>query len=151
MIDIFTKQEKLSIVLILFGVIIGAGIELYKSQQKPIATETDIKRLDEIEMQFRHQAAAIDSIVVQEQRVALLHNANQRSSQNKSLSIVDINSATVTELIKLPNIGPVIAARIVEYREQHGPFQSIEELIRVRGIGPQKLSSLKPYVETRLK
>jgi comEA protein len=151
MIDIFTKQEKLSIVLILFGVIIGAGIELYKSQQKPIATETDIKRLDEIETQFRHQAAAIDSIVAQEQHVALLHNANQRSSQDNSLSIVDINSATVAELIKLPNIGPVIAARIVEYRERHGPFQSIEELIRVRGIGPKKLGSLKPYVETRIK
>ncbi|HEX9974452.1 MAG TPA: helix-hairpin-helix domain-containing protein [bacterium] len=151
MIDIFTKQEKLSIVLILFGVIIGAGIELYKSQRKPIANETDIKRLDEIETQFRQQAAAIDSFVAQEQSLMLLHSVNQRSTQDSSLPIVDINSATVDELIKLPKIGPVIAERIVAYREHHGPFQNIEELIRVRGIGPKKLSALKPYIQTRIK
>jgi comEA protein len=147
MIDIFTRQEKLSIILILLGIIIGAGIEFYKSHRKPILNETDTKRLDEIEIEFRKQAAVIDSFVEQQQSVLLLSSPIRQSKQDSSLLLININTASVDELVKLPNIGPVIATRIVEYRDRHGPFQNIEQLTRVRGIGPKKIISLKPYIQ----
>ena len=58
---------------------------------------------------------------------------------------VNINSATARELEALPGIGEVIAQRIIDYRNAHGPFRSVDELIHVKGIGEKKLADLKPY------
>jgi competence protein ComEA len=59
---------------------------------------------------------------------------------------ISVNTATAPELERLPGIGPVLAQRIVEYREQHGPFQRLEDLLEVEGIGPSKLENLQEYV-----
>ncbi|MDQ7000333.1 MAG: helix-hairpin-helix domain-containing protein [Mariprofundus sp.] len=52
---------------------------------------------------------------------------------------VNINSATAKELQKVDGIGAKTAARIVVYREKHGPFKSVDELLNVKGIGKKKL------------
>ncbi|MFW6107092.1 MAG: ComEA family DNA-binding protein [bacterium] len=49
---------------------------------------------------------------------------------------VDVNAADVRELELLPGIGPAKASRIVEYRRAHGPFDSLDDLRRVPGVGP---------------
>jgi competence protein ComEA len=59
---------------------------------------------------------------------------------------VDLNLADVAELDSLPGIGPAIAERILEYREENGPFQRIEELMNVRGIGEKKFLQIKDRV-----
>lgn len=59
---------------------------------------------------------------------------------------VDINSATLEELMGLPGIGEGLAARIMAYREEHGPFLSVEELDEVYGIGEAKLATLRGLV-----
>jgi competence protein ComEA len=60
--------------------------------------------------------------------------------------LVDINSADVTELMLLPEIGETLARRIVESRASHGPFRQLSDLRRVRGIGPKKLEAIRPYL-----
>jgi competence protein ComEA len=60
--------------------------------------------------------------------------------------IVDINEADWPELTVLPAVGETLARRIVEYREQNGPFRDIDDLRRVRGIGPRTLERLTPYL-----
>ena len=50
---------------------------------------------------------------------------------------ININQATVVELKKLKRIGPVLAQRIAEYREKHGPFERPEDIMKVRGVGPK--------------
>lgn len=59
---------------------------------------------------------------------------------------LDLNRATAQELTTLPGIGEVLAQRIVDYREAHGSFQSVEELIAVEGIGEGKLEKLRELV-----
>ena len=59
---------------------------------------------------------------------------------------LDLNRATARELTTLPGIGEVLAQRIVDYREAHGSFQSVEELIAVEGIGEGKLEKLRELV-----
>ena len=59
---------------------------------------------------------------------------------------VDVNTAGVAELERLPGVGPALAGRIVAEREQRGPFQSAEDLARVRGLGPKTIEAVKDYV-----
>lgn len=59
---------------------------------------------------------------------------------------VNVNSATADQLDALPGVGPATAAAIVREREQHGPFRSVDDLGRVRGIGPAKLAQLHDLV-----
>jgi len=62
-------------------------------------------------------------------------------------SPVALNSSGAAQLQELPGIGPVLAARIVAYREAHGPFRSADELLGVRGIGPRLLERIRPRIE----
>lgn len=59
---------------------------------------------------------------------------------------VNINTASVEELGTLPRVGPVTAQRIVDWREEHGPFTSVDELDAVDGFGPKLMESLKDLV-----
>ena len=59
---------------------------------------------------------------------------------------VDLNKATVQELVKLKGIGKKYADRIIEYREKNGKFESIEDLMKVKGIGPKKFESIKDLI-----
>ncbi len=59
---------------------------------------------------------------------------------------VDLNTATVADLDKLPGVGPATAQAIVQYRTTNGPFRSVADLAKVKGIGPSKLNDLRPRV-----
>lgn len=62
------------------------------------------------------------------------------------VATVNLNRASAADLEGLPGIGPVLAERIVVYREQHGPFRAVRDLMKVAGIGPKKFGSIEPYV-----
>lgn len=62
---------------------------------------------------------------------------------------IAINTATILELRQLPRVGPALAARIVANRDSLGPFSSLEDLTRVRGIGPAMAQKLAPFVVFR--
>lgn len=61
-------------------------------------------------------------------------------------SPLDLNAASEEELTALPGIGEELARRITEYREANGPFESVEELTEVSGIGPGKLAALEGLI-----
>jgi competence protein ComEA len=68
-------------------------------------------------------------------------------AQNLPAAKVHLNTATLEQLDALPGVGPVTAQKILDYRTEHGSFQSIDELDAVSGIGPARLEQLKPLVE----
>jgi competence protein ComEA len=73
----------------------------------------------------------------------------ERMSGERALTLglaLDLNSATAEDLEALPGIGPVLARRIIQHRENHGPYQKIEDLLAVHGMGKKKLAQLAPLV-----
>ncbi len=79
---------------------------------------------------------------------------NQNSESNKidnqsafKISIVNINTATQTELETLPGIGPSLALKIINYRNENGKFSSIEDIKNVSGIGDVKYNNIKNYIK----
>ena len=67
------------------------------------------------------------------------------SSEKKVTFPVNINTASKKELDALPGIGEVLAQRIIDYRSANGPFSTVDELTKVKGIGAKTLEKLKPY------
>ncbi|MDE0186280.1 MAG: helix-hairpin-helix domain-containing protein [Candidatus Poribacteria bacterium] len=63
--------------------------------------------------------------------------------------LIDLNVATLEQLQTLPRIGPVMARRIIEYRETNGSFSSVDDLVRVRGIGDKTLEQFRHLVDVR--
>jgi competence protein ComEA len=62
---------------------------------------------------------------------------------------VAINTADADTLRLFHGVGPALANNIVTFREQHGPFQTIEELDYVPGIGPRTLQRIRPWIDLR--
>jgi competence protein ComEA len=62
---------------------------------------------------------------------------------------VDLNAANATELQEIPGIGPAMASRIIAWRAEHGPFERVEDLLNISGIGVKTLEKLRAYVVVR--
>jgi len=61
-------------------------------------------------------------------------------------ALLNLNTATLAELDRLPGIGPSLAKEILAYREAHGAFASVDDLLLVPGIGPAKLAALRDWI-----
>lgn len=59
---------------------------------------------------------------------------------------VNVNTAVVAQLVKLPGVGKATAERIVAYRTEHGPLQSVDDLVRVKGIGKKTLEKIRKMI-----
>jgi competence protein ComEA len=59
---------------------------------------------------------------------------------------VDLNRASVEQLETLPQVGPVLAQRIVEFRSKQGPFRTVDDLLKVQGVGEKLLTKLRDRI-----
>jgi competence protein ComEA len=59
-------------------------------------------------------------------------------------AIVNLNSATAEQLETLDGVGPATATKILQFRAEHGPFRSVDDLEQIPGIGPKKLAAMRP-------
>lgn len=71
------------------------------------------------------------------------------NDEESNTNIININKATQTDLETLPGIGPSLATRIIEYREQNGEFKEIEDIKNVGGIGDIKFDKIKEYIKVK--
>ena len=72
--------------------------------------------------------------------------AGGAAGATSTAGIVDINSATISDLDALPGVGPSTAQAIIDYRVANGPYASVDDLLNVRGIGPSKLAAMRARV-----
>ncbi len=112
------REERLTLAVIGAVALVGLGGLLWQRQKPPLTIEGAPMPV---------QAARWDQA---------LEAARQ----------VDINTADVAELERLPDVGPALAGRIIEYRKRHGPFHRPEDLEQVKGIGPKKYETVQDHV-----
>lgn len=86
-----------------------------------------------------------EQIIVPRRSSDLSPELPSRTGESNS-QLVNINTADDEALQTLPGIGPTLAERIIEYRTAHGLFQTVDELIQVKGIGETKLEQLRPLI-----
>lgn len=101
-----------------------------------------VKVLTQKEYQASQAEEPVDSA---QMPLTNLPNATTSGSERKELQI-NINTADQSQLETLPNIGPSKAQKIIAYRQEHGSFQTIEELQQVSGIGPKTFESLRDLI-----
>src|SRR5210317_2006523 len=95
-------------------------------------------------------AVSIGKGFTAEQNAAVVQ-IDQADSAVVASEKIDINQADPAELTKLPGIGTSTAAKISTYRDANGPFKSIDGLLNVKGIGPEKLEKIRPLVTLSLR
>jgi len=100
----------------------------------------------EMELSVQPQPADASEVRASRPDSTHSHSSADKQGNTERTRRLDINQASAAELEALPGIGPVLAARIVAWREAHGNFASIDELRRVAGIGAGKLKAIEELV-----
>ena len=74
------------------------------------------------------------------------NSAASNATTSTQPAIIDLNLATAVDLDRLPGVGPSTAKAIIDHRTRNGPFASVDDLLKVKGIGPAKLGEIRPWV-----
>lgn len=106
----------------------------------------DLNRINLAEFLSDAQHIIIPAILEVGSQEYLVSVAENNHTQNSHSNLVNINTASLNELMALPGVGTVISQNIINYREQNGPFSTIEELKRVNRIGINTFENLRDLI-----
>jgi len=145
-----TRGERQAVLLVCAAALIGIGYRLYQRSAVPenaLITAQDSVALAAIAKTFERQA----SILVNPDKgdTSAAPHRTQPALPADAPGLLDLNSATQAQLEALPGIGPVLARRILETRDQLGGFQRLDELLEVPGIGQGRLEKIRRLVICR--
>lgn len=124
--ETFSKTDRKVLGLLSILLVAGVAFGIYRQSHRPLTP----------------------SLVLSAMELPSLDPSRKASQQNQNLRPVplDLNRAVQEELERLPGVGPVLAQRILQYRQKKGGFKSVQELSRVPGIGPKKLAQIQTRI-----
>ena len=148
-----TPSEKKALLFLAALLSLGAGarfVGALRSERGALSQKPSNDRLSV-------QIAAVDSVKSRQRRARQVRS--QRPSRTRARAanpaavtqpdtaiIIDVDRASPSELELLPRVGPALAKRIVSDRDEHGPYGSLEALMRVKGIGPKLVTHIAKHV-----
>lgn len=138
-----TRQERLVLQFLALFFVIGIAIHLIR-ERAGVAEGISISASNQDARNFRTRGEKVDSTYFAARKKEKEESDAPVTATEKQR--INLNSATLEDLMTLPKIGEVTANRIIEYRATHGGFISIEELINVKGIGAKTLERIKNEV-----
>ncbi len=151
----FTETEIKVILFLIIIFIIGFGLKYFviqkeneKSQVFDYAKQDSLFELSGIQDSSNSYKEIDNKTVDYKQEVLDFNKINFKNNKKdvppeKSLNI---NAASIEDLIKLPGIGKVTAGNIVRFRDKISKFGKLEEILKVKGIGPSKFNKIKKYL-----
>lgn len=151
-------QTEIKIILFIVSIfVIGFGYKsLFKDSSSVPYKIIDYSKQDSIfnflvedTLKSKNLAKSVDKEVDYKQEVLDFNTRSFDNIQKKTLpaeNSINLNSASVNDLLNLPGIGEKTAEKIIEYRARIKGFRKVEELLSVRGIGESKLNKIKKYL-----
>lgn len=153
----FTPAERRVAYFLAAAFVVGIGVKYYR-----VATDAgpgfDYTASD---AEFRRASAATEALPDSASRSARAAAAPTSADTTRRKerhtggakkdpppASINLNTARVEDLMRLPGIGETMAQRIVAYRKEHGPFTSVEDLMNVKGIGKKKFARIAPACTT---
>ena len=127
----FTKKETIVILFLAAGFVCGTGIHYIQKKTLPLPEPVNA-------MTVNKAHAGTDKQMLPDQ-----------GGEIYTVPEIHLNTASSDLLQEVPGIGPVTAKKIVLYRDQNGPFQSVEDLVCVKGIGPKTIEKIKNYLTVK--
>lgn len=121
-----TSVERRAITILVGTFVVGLGVRLWQ------ATFASPPKFDYSGSDSTFAALSVDS--------------PPSAATAESTAIVNLNTASKDQLMSLPGIGPATAERIMLERDDGGPFRTVDDLRRVRGIGAKRIEQLRPIV-----
>ena len=149
MLDLTPSEKR--VILIISGIIILAGIlQLFRtSYHKQI--RIDYSKSDSVFSRLSNSKLNQDGKYDFSKEDKIMEKSKYTDKKdfphNLKLNPININTADENDLKTLPRIGPAMAKRIIEFRTVNGPFNSNDDLKKVKGIGKKTFEKIKPYLK----
>jgi competence protein ComEA len=144
---------QLIVPLLLIGIAVGLLVAAFAQPKQKVPDDwTQLNREVDSALQTQSELREQEQAVVSEKATSEVPEANSSSIKptettlDTSAGKLDINRATAEQLDSLKGIGPAKAQAILADREQNGPFQSVDDLLRVKGIGSKLLAGIKDSI-----
>lgn len=153
------ERKSVSILLVLL-VILAAANQYIKPQlavdeQAYAALEAEFEqrsqalRLEETKLMERYNPSKEFNIPEKTVSIDTTDSSSAEKEEDVISAKININTANLKTLQKLTGIGPTYAKRIIDYRIEHGSFKSIDELLKIKGIGKKRLEKIKPFIKLK--
>lgn len=140
----FTRNEIKVILFLTATFLAGLSIRWYNAhdnEARPGGEKFDYSQSDKI---FEERSKNLQQVSQKGK-----DSVSTKSKKRIPTSIINLNTATKEQLMQLPGIGEQYAERIITYRNEHGPFKTLSDLMKVKGIGKKRFETLKPLVSVQ--
>lgn len=139
----FSRAETIALCILLTVCLIGGGILIYEQSRQSLPPQMIFESLSV-------EPTSSEALQPEEPSTGGAMAASmppKQTSPTRDLTLrLNINTAPAESLALLPFVGATLSARIVDYREKHGQYDSVGQLVEVYGIGPKSIEKIRPYL-----